>query len=221
LSKESESWPLLIPIGVLLLVFIGTGVFWILIPVFVLFCVFFGSLNEDKKIQRAGYSYSEGITQPTQEKPIYDRKKQKDEGIAFGILIPVAILLWLFFESLSWIFLIPVFFLLWSFFESVLKNLRGQSDVRDMLRRGDARTIPEISSRTGLPEEQVRRHIVREKRSGSSDVWFNPSTGERMSIPMNTSGASSARTGCRYCGFALRDDDRFCPYCGAPIKADE
>ncbi|MGV9103386.1 MAG: zinc ribbon domain-containing protein [Candidatus Thorarchaeota archaeon] len=25
---------------------------------------------------------------------------------------------------------------------------------------------------------------------------------------------------CEYCGFKLKEDDRFCPYCGAPIKAE-
>ncbi|MFW9919353.1 MAG: zinc ribbon domain-containing protein [Candidatus Thorarchaeota archaeon] len=228
-SKETndEAWPLLIPIGVLIIVMLGTGVIWILIPIFVLVCVFFGNLSEQRKIseRRAEYvpirTYDESSGDDASfksEKPLYDREKQKDEGIAFGTLIPVLILFWLFVQSLSWIFLIPVFFLLWSFFESVIKNIRGKPEVREEIERGDARSIQEIADRTGLPEGQVRRQIVREKRSGSTDIWFDPSTGERAPASQHNYPHEGSKVGCVYCGFSLRSEDRFCPYCGAPIK---
>ncbi len=227
-EKKDEAWPLLIPIGVLVIVMLGTGVIWILIPLFVLVCVFFGNLNEQRKIseRRAEYAPIRTYDEPggddygfRPEKPIYDREKQKDEGIAFGTLIPVLILFWLFIASLSWIFLIPIFFLLWSFFESVLKNVRGTPEVSEEIERGDARSIQEIADRTGVPEGRIRRQIVREKRSGSADIWFDPSTGERSSASMHNYPPGDSKVGCVYCGFALRSEDRFCPYCGAPIKA--
>lgn len=227
-EKSDEVWPLLIPIGVLVIVLLGTGVVWILIPIVVLLCVFFGNLSEQRNIseRRAEHApirtydeSSEDGFAARPEKPIYDREKQKDEGIAFGTLIPVVILFWLFIQSLSWVFLIPIFFLLWSFFESVLKNIRGKPEVREEIERGDARSIQEIADRTGVPEAQVRRQIVREKRSGEADIWFDPSTGERVATPMHNYPRASSKVGCIYCGFSLRDEDRFCPYCGAPIKA--
>jgi len=226
-EKTDEAWPLLIPIGVLIIVMIGTGVIWIAIPIFVLVCVFFGNLTEQRKISEKRLEYtrvgdydgsSRGGYVSSGEKSIFDREKQKDEGIAFGILIPVVVLFWLFIGSLSWVFLVPIFFLLWAFFESVLKNIRGKPEVREAITRGDARSIQEIADSTGVPEDQVRRQIVREKRSGSTDIWFDPATGERAAPSQHNYPPEGAKVGCVYCGFSLRDEDRFCPYCGAPIK---
>ncbi len=224
-NGEDETWPLLIPIGVLVIVLLFTGVVWILIPIFVLICVFFGNLSEQRKISERREEYTPiSIVDEREppaskrEKPIYDRKKQKDEGIAFGILIPIFILGWLFIESLSWIFLIPIFFLLWSFFESVVKNIRGKPEVHAAIESGTPHSIQEIADSTGIPEEKVRRQVVREKRSGSADIWFDPSTGQRTEARHNYP-EEGQRVGCPYCGFSLRYADRFCPYCGAPIKA--
>ncbi len=232
-SDTDSPWPLLIPIAVLVIVMFYTEVTWLLIPIIILLCVFAGNLREEKKIdlQRKYYQESEvemdtstsgyaPAPQVADEKPIYDRKKQKDEGIAFGTLIPIAILAWFFLTSQSWVFLIPIFFLIWSFIDSILKRFRGRSEVHDELDRGDAKSIPEISNRTGVPEEQVRRHVVREKRSGTADIWFDPSTGQRASIDSVREKSQEPKKGCKYCGFALRYEDRFCPYCGAPIMAE-
>ena len=227
-EKTDETWPLLIPIGVLFIVMIGTGVIWIAIPIFVLVCVFFGNMSEQRKISEKRSEYTHTRTYDDSlgvgsssggEKSIYDREKQKDEGIAFGILVPVVFLFMLFIQSLSWVFLVPIFFLLWAFFESVLKNIRGKPEVREAIMSGDARTIQEIADSTGVPEDQVRRQIVRQKRSGSADIWFDPSTGERASTVKHNYPPEDSNVGCVYCGFALRGEDRFCPYCGAPIKA--
>lgn len=234
-SKDSSesSWPLFIPIAVLVLVMIFTQVVWLLIPIVILLCVFVGNLREEQKMQyeetyveqrdhkpdtsTSGYTPTHQVTH---EKPIYDRRKQKEEGIAFGILIPIAILSWFFFTSGSWVFLIPVFFMVWSFIDSIVKRYRGRSEVHEEIDRGDAKSIPEISHRTGIPEEQVRRHVVREKRSGAADIWFDPTTGQRAEISSVGARPSETQKGCKYCGFALRYEDRFCPYCGAPIMAE-
>ncbi|MDF1539839.1 MAG: zinc ribbon domain-containing protein [Candidatus Thorarchaeota archaeon] len=126
---------------------------------------------------------------------------------------------WLFVTSLSWVFLIPIFFLFWSFFASVLKNIRGRSEVREEIQKGDVESIQDIADRTGMREEQVRRHIVHDKRGGTADIWFDSSTGQRAFTPV-PERTSADLYGCKYCGFALRSEDRFCPYCGAPIMAE-
>lgn len=232
MSEKDSPWPLLIPIGVLAIVFLGTGVIWMMIPIAVLVCVFLGAFNEDQKIRRQGKgmkplkggasgSYVDGPAQDldwTMEKPIYERKTQKDQGVALGVLIPIFILSWIWVTGgFSWPILIPIFVLAVVFLASLADNSRGRSQVREELDRGDVRTIEDIADRSGIPEERVRRHIVHEKRRGESEVWFDPSTGAISQTPIQPT--QEARTGCPYCGFALKFEDRYCPYCGAPIRA--
>jgi hypothetical protein len=106
------------------------------------------------------------------------------------------ILGWLFITSLSWVFLTPIFFLLWSFFESILKNMTGLGEVREEVQKGVIESIQDIANRTGMPEEKVRRHVVHEKRSGDSDIWFNPSTTRKASIPFTPDQQSPSTYGC-------------------------
>ena len=151
---------------------------------------------------------------------MYDKKKKYDEGITCGTFIPILFIGWLFLESQSWIFLIPLFFLFVSLFQRVILNIQGRSKVRQEITQDRHMTIHEISTSVGMPEERVRRHIVDDKRSGSSDVWFDPNTGQTASEPVaEVEPSASSSVGCVYCGFALRGEDRFCPYCGAPIRA--
>ncbi len=235
-NDEDSPLGILIPIAILIIVWVYTGVDWILIPVGILVIVFFSEAAERRQIESrrreidhwkapepgthtSGY-VPEGA--PLDTKPIYDRKKRKDEGVAFGTLIPIFFIGWLYLSTNSWIFLIPLVVLVLSFLSSVVNNRRGSSEVRNEIRRGGARTVEEIADRTGLPEDRVRRHIVREKRSGTSDVWFDPSTGETISSPIRVAELvpSVSGAGCKYCGFALKSEDRFCPFCGAPVKAE-
>ncbi|UCH05615.1 MAG: hypothetical protein JSW05_05475 [Candidatus Thorarchaeota archaeon] len=238
MPSNDEDYPfgILIPIAVLVIVMVYTGVGWIMIPIGILVIVFFSEAAERRRIdsrrreidywkapqpgtQVSGY-VPEGS--PMDTKPIYDRTKRKDEGVAFGTLIPIFIMGWLYISTDSWVFLIPLAVLVISFLGSIANSRRGSAEVRDEIQRGDARTVGEIADRTGMPEERVRRHIVRDKRSGTSDVWFDSSTGEAVPSPIRVvepepvvSGA-----GCKYCGFALKSDDRFCPFCGAPVRLE-
>ncbi|TXT57955.1 MAG: hypothetical protein BAJATHORv1_10665 [Candidatus Thorarchaeota archaeon] len=155
----------------------------------------------------------------TTQKPIYDRKKQKEGGITCGTFIPIVIVGWLFLTTTSWIFLIPLFVLLASLIGDIIKRIHTSSEVREELRHGAGQSVPEIADRAGVPEEHARRVIVDEKRRGESDIWFDPNTGSRTSSPTSVVTPSGGQIGCVYCGFALKDTDRFCPYCGAPIKA--
>ncbi|TFF83848.1 hypothetical protein EU524_01765, partial [Candidatus Thorarchaeota archaeon] len=105
MSESDSPWPLLIPIGVLLIVFIGTGVPFVLIPVFILVCVMAGGLSEERKIRSTrqemdlwekpapGVYTSGSMPDPTlsKGKSIFEREKRKEEGIAFGLLIPIFI----------------------------------------------------------------------------------------------------------------------------------
>ncbi len=235
-SDEDSQFGLLIPVVVLLIVMIYTGVVWILIPIGVLVIVFFSESAERRRIEARRReidhwkapepgTITSGYTpeSPTPDaKPIYDRQKRKDEGVAFGTLVPIFIIGWLYVSTNSWVFLIPLAVLVISFLGSIVNSARGRSEVRDEIQKGDARTVLDISDRTGIPEERVRRHIVREKRSGTSDVWFDSSTGETIPSPTRVveREPSASQVGCKYCGFALKADDRFCPFCGAPVKAD-
>jgi hypothetical protein len=235
-NDEDSPFGILIPIAILVIVMVYTGVVWIMIPIGILVIVFFSEAAERRQIEsRRGEIYHWKAPEPGTQtsgyipegaplvtRPIYDRKKRKDEGVAFGILIPIFIIGWLYLSTNSWVLLIPLAVLVLSFLSSIVNNRRGSSEVRDEIQRGDARTVEEISDRTGLPEERVRRHIVREKRSGTSDVWFDPSTGETISSPIRVVEPEPrpSGVGCKYCGFALKPEDRFCPFCGAPVRAE-
>jgi hypothetical protein len=235
MTKQSGvSLGLLIPIAVLIIVMFGIREPWLLVPIAVLGIIFLGDVFQSSKIlkqqEQIDYwkapesgTYSSGtIPEPrvAEPKPIYDQKKQKDQGVTCGTLIPIIFVGWLYWESRSWVFLIPLLFLFVGLIDNLSKGVRGKSRIREEIQREKVGTVSDISSRTGLPEERVRQHIVTEKRSGSSDVWFNPKSGEIMHSPVRVADASSMPSkGCSYCGFALKPEDRFCPYCGAPIKA--
>jgi hypothetical protein len=219
---------LLIPIGVLVIVMLAVGEPWLLVPIFILGVIFMSGAAQSRRIEsrEKDYDYwkapepgqyTSGYT-PGPVKPIYDQKKQKDQGITCGTLIPIIFVAWLFLETLSWVFLIPLIFLLTSLLETASKRGRGKSKVRDQLQRGDLRTVQDIADTTGMPEERVRQHIVEEKRGGHTDVWFDPSSGQVTQTPIRVVEPTQTRVGCSYCGFALKPEDRFCPYCGAPIK---
>lgn len=234
-DKTENPWGLLIPIGILVIIYLSLDIIWLLIPVAILTLAFLGGVSEEWKIkakqrrtevQRT--TDSSAITSDkipeqkhVQDRPIYDRKKQKEEGLALGTLIPIVIIGWLWLESgLAWPFAIPLFVLVVVFLSNIVEHFKGQSRVKDELERSEATTIPEIASRVGVPEERVRRHIVREKRDGTSDVWFDPATGTTTSTPVRAEEITTVRgVGCLYCGFALKPEDRFCPFCGAPIRA--
>jgi hypothetical protein len=233
MSRADSAWPLLIPIGVLLIVFLGTGVPYLMIPVFILFCVLVGGLSEEKKIQTTrqemdhwtrsepGVYTSGSMSDPTLtvDRPIYDRQKRKDEGIAFGLLIPIFILAFVWYESgFDWPISIPLFILGLIFLSSVAGSIRGRSRVRAELSRASTGTVQDLADRSGLPEDRVRRHIIDEKRAGATDVWFDSRTGE-MTTEHKPAEERPSQGACPYCGFALRFEDRFCPYCGAPIKS--
>jgi len=227
------SFGLLIPIVVLLIVMFSTGERWLLVPIGVLLIIFVADAFENSRIKKRQEqidyrrvpeprTYSSGSSQAPQipvSKPIYDQKKQKEQGVNCGIFIPIFIIGWLYYESRSWVFLIPLFFLFVGLIENISQSVRGKSKVREEIRQESVRTVSDLSDRTGLTEEKIRQHIVTEKRSGSSDVWFNPSSGEITHTPVQYADESAKVTvGCPYCGFVLRSEDRFCPYCGAPIK---
>ncbi len=221
---DDDPLGLIIPIVVLLLLLVWLQIVWLLIPIVVLLLVFVSSIAEGRKIKERQYWKSPGTgdyprTKPIEEKSVYDRKKQKDDGITCGTFIPILIIGWLFVETLFWVFLIPLFFLVFSLMKGVLSNLSGRSKVREEIQRGQLGSVHDISSHIGMPEERVRRHIVEEKRSGSSDLWFDSATGESTTQPtVAEEPTSTSQVGCTYCGFALKEADRFCPFCGAPIR---
>ena len=234
-DKTENPWGLLIPIGILVIVYLSLDIIWLLIPIVILTIVFLGGVSEEQKIKTKRRrtelprtTDSSTITSGhmpekkyVQDRPIYDRKKQKEEGLALGTLVPIVIIGWLWLSSeLAWPFAIPLFVLVVVFLSNIVEHFKGQSGVRDELERSEATTIPEIASRVGVPEERVRRHIVRKKRDGDSDVWFDPATGITTSTPVRVKEITTVRgVGCLYCGFALKPEDRFCPFCGAPIRA--
>jgi hypothetical protein len=235
MSKESGmSFGLLIPIGVLIIVMYAIGNRWLLVPIFILLVIFVGDAAQSSRIEKKEHQvdywkapergkYSSGTIPDhpiTETKPIYDQKKQKDQGVNCGILIPILFIGWLYWESPSWVFLVPLFFLFVGLIENLSKSIRGRSRIREEMQRGNVRTVSDISDRTGLPEERIRQRIVTEKRSGSTDVWFDPASGEITHTPMRGDDETThSKVGCSYCGFALRPEDRFCPFCGAPIRA--
>lgn len=207
---------------------VGIGELWLLVPIFVLGIIFISGVAQSSRIQPRQTDYdhwkapepgnvTSGYT-PEPSKPIYDQKKQRDQGITCGTFIPIIFVGWLFMETLSWVFLIPLFFLFASLIETATKQGRGKSKVRNHLQREDLRTVQDIADSTGMTEERVRQHIVTDKRSGQSEVWFDPSSGEVTQTPAKVVEPTQAKTRCPYCGFALKSEDRFCPYCGAPIK---
>ncbi|MBD3406087.1 MAG: zinc-ribbon domain-containing protein [Candidatus Lokiarchaeota archaeon] len=221
-----------IPIGILFIVLLATGVIWLLIPIVILLLIFISNMYEERQMLSAQHNMDHWVA-PGEEtlssgtrssgaskKPIFDRKKQKEEGITCGTFIPIVIIGWLYVVTTSWIFLIPLFVLLASLVGDLAKRTQTSSEVREKLERSEGQSIPEIADRTGVPEERVRRVIVEDKRRGESDIWFDPETGSRTSSPVSVvEPSASTRTGCVYCGFALKESDRFCPYCGAPIMA--
>ncbi|TFG07515.1 zinc ribbon domain-containing protein [Candidatus Thorarchaeota archaeon] len=233
---DDNNWGLLIPIGVLFIVFLVTGNGWLFIPIFVLVCVLVSDRTEEKKIRRTRrdvdhwrapdadtYTSGAALEKPSRvDKPIYDRKKQKEEGVTCGTFIPIVILGWLYWVSRSWVFLIPLLILVVSLISTLYRNTKGRSEVAQELRTGSGRTVSDIADSAGVPQEKAREHIVREKRRGSSDVWFDPSTGGTIPTPVQIPDSVKEGAGsCVYCGFSLKPEDRFCPYCGAPIKASE
>jgi hypothetical protein len=227
-NKDDNPWGLLIPIGVLLIVMLGIGEPWLLVPIIVLGIIFISGVAQSSRIRTRQRDYehwktpepgsvTSGYT-PEPSKPIYDQKKRRDQGIAWGILIPIFFVGWLFLETFSWVFLIPLFFLFSALIESATKQGRGKTKVRDQLKREELRTVQDIADSTGMTEDRVRQHIVTDKRSGESDVWFDPSSGEMTRTLIEEVEPAQTKGGCPYCGFTLRSDDRFCPFCGAPVK---
>jgi hypothetical protein len=233
-NDENEMCGILIPIAILGIVMLVTDVIWLLIPIIVLFIVMIEERVQHWKIKSKKETidywhapepgtYSSGAAPEPRiydDKPIYDRTKQKEQESAFGLLIPIGIIsiLWVSF-GFAWWFLIPLVVLIFSFVSTLMKQTKGRTYVISELQSGDAHTIPEIASRAGVSEDKARKHIVTEKRSGSTDVWFDSSTGAATTTPAETVESSpDTRGACLYCGFELRRNDRFCPYCGAPIK---
>ena len=222
---DDDSIGLLIPIVILLVLLVWLQIVWLLIPIVILLFVFVSSIAEGRKIKERQYWTRSRLedypsTKPIEEKSVYDRKKQKDEGVTCGTFIPIIIIGWLFLETLSWVFLIPLFFLVFSLILRILKGISGRAKVREEIEWGQLQSVHDISSHIGMSEERVRRHIVDEKRSGSSDLWFDSTTGQATASPIVADEPpSTSKVGCTYCGFALKDADRYCPYCGAPIRA--
>lgn len=227
-NSDDNPWGLLIPIGVLLIVMIGFGEPWLMVPIFVLGIIFISGVAQSSRIQTRQRDYdhwkapesgsmTSGYT-PEPSKSIYDQKKQRDQGITCGTLIPIIFVGWLFLETFSWVFLIPLVFLFAALIETATKQGRGKTKVRDQLQRDELRTVQDIADSTGMTEDRVRQRIVADKRSGESDVWFDPSSGEMTQTPAEETGPAQTKRGCPYCGFALKSEDRFCPFCGAPVR---
>ncbi|MGD9397813.1 MAG: zinc ribbon domain-containing protein [Candidatus Thorarchaeota archaeon] len=227
-NRDDNPWGLLIPIGVLLIVMVGFGEPWLMIPIIVLGIIFISGVAQSSRIHTRQRDYdhwkapepgsvTSGYT-PEPSKPIYDQKKQRNQGITCGTFIPIIFVGWLFLETLSWVFLIPLFFLFAALIETATKQGRGKTKVRDQLQRDELRTVQDIADSTGMTEDRVRQHIVTDKRSGESDVWFDPSSGKMTQTPAEEVGSAQTKGGCPYCGFALRSEDRFCPFCGAPVR---
>ncbi|TFG31280.1 zinc ribbon domain-containing protein [Candidatus Thorarchaeota archaeon] len=228
------SFGILIPIVVLVIVMLSSGERWLMIPITILFFIFIGDAYQNMKIRQkreqidywkapdAGIHRFGSTTelQRTDRKPIYDQKKQKEQGVTCGTVIPIVIVGWLFLMSGSLVFMIPLLCLLASLIDNLTKSTRRTSIIKEEMRKENIRTVSDISSRTGLPEERVRESIVTEKRSGASNVWFDSESGEITRSPIKViEPAEKLSIGCVYCGFALKPQDRFCPFCGAPIKA--
>jgi hypothetical protein len=230
--ERDEQYGLVIPIAILIGIYLLTGVGWLFIPIVVLLCVLCGNVREDAQIRKSeeeihywkapepGVQTSGYIPDTVYDgKPIYDRRRQKEQGTDFGILIPIFILGVVYvLTGVGWIF-IPIAVLLIMFICSFFDRSRNSAQVREHLYQDDVETIPDIASRTGMSEEKVRRYIVDQKRSGESGIWFDPTTGTKVSAPAREVSPERTERGCPYCGFALKEQDRFCPFCGAPIRA--
>jgi hypothetical protein len=231
-NDENDMCGIFIPLVILTVVMFATGVIWLLIPIVVLSIVFIEERLQHRKIKAKkrsvdylrGHdsgSYTSGAeTYIYDDKPIYDRTRQKEQESAIGLLIPIISIgaIWIL-SGFAWWFLIPLLVLIVSLASTLLKRSKGRTYVISELQSGDPSTIPEIASRTGVSESKIRKHIVTEKRSGSTDVWFDPSTGTATTTPIEIVELSSdTKGGCPYCGFELKQEDRFCPYCGAPVK---
>ena len=231
---SDDQWGLVIPIAVLAVVFLITGVGWVFIPIAILLCVLCGNVREDAVIRRREEeidywkapqpgTYTSGYipdSPQTEAKPIFDRKKQKQQGTDFGILIPILILgiVWLN-TRVVWM-AIPILVLIIVFFSSFSSRSKASAQVRDQLYQDDVESVQDIVDRTGMSESKVRQYIVDQKRSGATPIWFDPATGTKVSSPTREVSMERTKRGCPYCGFALKDTDRFCPFCGAPIKAE-
>ena len=230
--ERDEQYGLVIPIAILVGIYLLTGVGWLFIPIVVLLCVLCGNVREDAQIRRQEEeihywkapepgTYASGYIPDTVQpggKPIYDRRRQKEQGTDFGILIPIFILGVVYvFTRVGWIF-IPIIVLLIMFISSFFNRSRDSAQVREYLYQDDVESITDLASRTGMSEDKVRRYIVDQKRSGDSDIWFDPATGTKVSTPKREASPERSERGCPYCGFALKDQDRFCPFCGAPIR---
>ena len=159
-DDDGCSYGLLIPIAVLLIVMIGVGEPWLLLPILILTCIFLSSRNEDKKIKtrasdadywrapEAGTYTSGQIPEPRMDgpKPLYDQKKRKEEGVTCGTFIPIIIVGWLFLQTWSWVFLIPLVFLFVSLIDNLTKQSQGKSQVREELRRDSIGSVSDISA---------------------------------------------------------------------------
>ncbi|NHI83817.1 MAG: zinc ribbon domain-containing protein [Candidatus Thorarchaeota archaeon] len=230
---QDEQLGLVIPILVLGIVMLITRVGWLVIPLAVLICVLFGNVREETQIrkreEKIDYwrtsepgTYTSGyVSDPIEadRKPIYDLKKQKQQGTDFGLVLPILIIaaVWLF-TGVVWM-TIPLFVLLLVCVFSYSGRSRTSSRVRTQLYQDDVESVQDIADRTGVPEDEVRQYIVDQKRSGESGIWFDSSTGTKISSPVKEPLSEKTGHGCLYCGFALRNADRFCPFCGAPIRA--
>ncbi len=222
-STTDELWGLLIPIVVLVIVFFGTGVIYLFIPVLVLVLVLLfalvneggmGSMTSEQPLILGGFGQKE-----SSERPMYEKWKRKEEGVSVGLLIPIFILGILFMTSGgSWALLIPIAVLVIVFAGDAVSDKRRGERVRAVLSDGHGRTLSEIADGAGMPEAQVIPRVVHEKRRGRADVWFDPMTGVATDQSTRVTSEAPSRASCAYCGFALRDEDRFCPYCGAPIR---
>jgi len=237
MGRESGySFGLLIPIAVLFIVMFGIGERWLLVPIAVLLIIFIVDAIETGQIKKreeqtdhwkapqpatsvSGYESGQSAMGV---RPIYDQKKQKEQGVTCGTLVPIIIVGWLYWESRSWIFLVPLLFLVIGLMENLSRGVRGKSRIREEIQREKIGTVSDLSSKTGLTEDRIRQHIVTEKRSGSTDIWFDPLSGEITHSPLRAADEPvRSSVGCSYCGFALKPEDRFCPFCGAPIKATQ
>ena len=132
-NNKDSPWGLLIPIVVLLTVMFGIGEPWLMIPIIILGIILISGVAQGSRIQTRQREYdhwkapepgsmTSGYT-PEPSKPIYDQKKQKDQGITCGTFIPIIIVGWLFLETLSWIFLIPLVFLFVALIETASKHI--------------------------------------------------------------------------------------------------